>query len=234
MTSWRSAGCQPRRCRTQPVQGMQGHRLSGCPPPCTLLFPAGKPVARSSRSPLLGQRGISTRLSPAWLQGSRLGWRPRTALCAGAQQTADGIRRPETCRLRLLCAGKAPKHPDAGRKQLPSPTPPVPRLRAEQSNSFATEQGAVSCDDTRDDRLFAIFFPPHLVHLLEQTGHGDTAAARAWQSLPCGMHRRQQHPRGTPLAAVPCPPPPKPAPAGPAEPSRSSPSASSPAAAAPR
>lgn len=40
------------------MQGMQGHRLSGCPPPRMLLFPAGKPVARSSHSPLLGQRGI--------------------------------------------------------------------------------------------------------------------------------------------------------------------------------
>lgn len=105
--------------------GAQAQRVPA--PPRTLLFPAGKPVARSSHSPLLGKRGISTRLSPAWLQGSRLCWRPCTALCTGAQQTADGIRRPETCRLRLVCAGKAPKHPDAGRKQLPSP-----HLRTEQ------------------------------------------------------------------------------------------------------
>lgn len=210
--------------------GAQAQRV---PAPLHAAVPSWKTGCKEQPQPVAGAARHFHSVISSLAAGEQAGLE---ALHSSLRRSSANSRWHQAARNLPAASGlrwKSPEAPRCGKKAAPEPdtSSPAPPSRA---TALPLSRARCPAMTPEADRLLAIFFPPHLVHLLEQTGHGDTAAARAWQSLPCGMHRRQQHLRGTPLAAVPCPPPPKPAPAGPAEPSRSSPSASSPAAAAPR
>lgn len=156
MTSWRSVGCQPRRCRTQPVRGMQGHRLSWCPPP-------------APRRSQLENRSQGAAAACCWgSEAFPLGYLQRAAeeqaaqeLCLSKQQMASGGQKPAGGIWFVL---EKPRSTQMREESSSRGRQLQPRT-SEQSNNFGTDQGAaLRCHQhpattPRADLLHGIFPP---------------------------------------------------------------------------